>query len=229
MSDEHVHLQLRTCKGEPFTIKYANDLAEFFFRTNLSYRYDEWAKADAHPNRITPGDISAINQTMAAHSAAKRWTTLTDGDVNLSCLLRLDRDWDLFDMPDAAWQEHDLETRLGDAFEVTMGPYRGAAVATKVLHIKRPALIPVCDSVVANVMGTTLLDSGDWKRVREFVVHLRSQGRANLDGLKAMQERLGRAGFDRTTVRIFDSVLWTYGHQDGPYAVFGEWLTRVYG
>ena len=44
-----------------------------------------------------------------------------------------------------------------------------------------------------------------------------------------MQGRLADAGFDRTLVRILDSVLWTFGLSDGPYAVFREWLARVYG
>ena len=229
--DHHVHVDLKldTLKGEPLTISYADDLAEFFFRTNVSYRYDEWAKADAHRDRITAGDVSAINQTMAARSSAKHWTKFTDSDADLDCLLGLSRKWDLFEMSDAAWREHDVESRLGDTFEATMGPYRGAAVVTKVLHIKRPALIPVCDSIVANVLGTSLSDSSDWKSTRDFVVHLRTQGRANLEGLRTMQGRLADAGFDRTLVRILDSVLWTFGLSDGPYAVFREWLARVYG
>jgi len=225
----HIHLKLQPLKGAPFVIPYADDVAEFFFRTNLSYRYDEWAATDTNRNRITAGDITAINQTMAARSSAKHWDKFTTAKSDLASLAALDTRWDLFEMTDEAWKSNDMETALAKVFESVMGPYRGAAVVTKVLHIKRPKLIPVCDSVVAATMGTALDNSSDPWSVGRFVVHLRAQGRENLDSLSAIQERLRVIGFDRSLVRILDSILWTSGLREGPYAVFRDWLTRVHG
>jgi hypothetical protein len=196
---------------------------------HLSYRYDEWAAKDANRNRITAGDITAINQTTAARSPAKHWDKLTTPKSDLPSLAALDTRWDLFEMTDEAWKSNDMEAALAKVFDAVMGPYRGAAVVTKVLHIKRPKLIPVCDSVVAATMGTTLDNSSDPWSVRRFVVHLRSQGRENLESLRTIQQRLHAIGFDRSLVRILDSILWTSGLREGPYAVFRDWLTKVHG
>lgn len=228
MSDQHVHLEFVPLHGESFTIAYADDLAEFFFRANASASgegsYDEWTLSAHDPNRITAGDITAVNRTMAARTAPKRWTSFTESVEDAGWLSALDLGWDLFAMPEGEWLRHGVQTRLGDAFKAVMGPYRGAAVATKVLHIKRPRLIPVCDSYVARTMCVQLWDSADWHSLLALVVHLRKQGRANAEGLRVIRERLRAAGFERTAVRILDALLWMHAGDSGPYAAFSAWL-----
>jgi hypothetical protein len=46
-------------------------------------------------------------------------------------------------------------------------------------------------------------------RLAEIVLHIRERGRANLPALKKIQAELRRDGFDRSLVRIIDSVLWS--------------------
>jgi hypothetical protein len=98
-------------------------------------------------------------------------------------------------------------------------------VATKVLHIKRPRLIPVCDSYVARTMGVEFLGSAD---LLQLVLHLRKQGQANLEALHEIQVRLGEIGIERTLVRILDALLWMRGKERGEYAVFAQWTHEVY-
>jgi len=98
-----------------------------------------------------------------------------------------------------------------------------------VLHIKRPRLIPVCDSYVAATMGIQLADSSDWHSLLELVLHLRTQGQANLASLLTIQTRLSKAGLERTLVRILDALLWMQANERGEYVVFADWLRKTYG
>jgi hypothetical protein len=227
----HVRLDLTPLRGEHFSIPYAGDLAEFFFRANESSvgvgSYDEWVLLAHDPHRITTGDIGAVNRTMAARTSPSRWADFTAASDNADWLLALEADWDLFATPESEWRQRRVQTRLGEAFAAVMGPYRGAAVVTKVLHIKRPRLIPVCDSYVAATMGVQLGDSSDWGSLLALVSHLREQGRRNLDGLTTIQARLHEAGISRSSVRILDALLWMRARSTGPYTTFASWLQET--
>lgn len=226
---QHVHLNLAPVKGSPFAIHNAGELAEFFFRANASScgpnAYDACVLKGRNLNRITSDDISAVNQTMAARTPHKYWTEFTEANTDEPWLTALDPDWDLYSMPESDWLQHVVHKHLGEVFRKVMGPYRGPAVVTKVLHIKRPRLIPVCDSYVARAMGVELVDSSGLQRL---VMHLHKQGQANLTTLLEIQARLGEIGIERTLVRILDALLWIRGNERGEYAVFEQWLHEVY-
>jgi len=226
---QHVHLELVPLNGSPFTIHHAGDLAKFFFRANASSvgpnAYDVCVGKGMNPNRITDDDVTAVNQTMAARTSHKHWKAFIDAPIDASWLTALDPGWDLFAMPEKEWLQHVVHKHLDVAFKAVIGPYRGPAVATKVLHIKRPRLIPVCDSYVARTMGVELLDSGALLRL---VMHLRRQGQANLEALLTIQARLSEIGIERTLVRILDALLWMRGNERGEYFVFEQWLHEVY-
>jgi hypothetical protein len=95
-------------------------------------------------------------------------------------------------------------------------------VITKVLHIKRPQLIPVLDSLVAEQIGARAgEDLSTWV---ETVERVRAVGRANLDELRAIQEHLRSNGIsDRTLVRILDALLWTSSPGSYLYARLMGW------
>ena len=161
--DQRVQVDLVPLNGSPFTIHYADYLAEFFFRANASSfgpnAYDDCVLKGMNPNRITSDDVSAVNQTMAARTPHKYWTDFTEVTTDEPWLTALDPDWDLYAMPETEWLQHVVHKHLDEAFKAVIGPYRRPAVITKVLHIKRPRLIPVCDSYVARTMGVELVDS----------------------------------------------------------------------
>ena len=218
MSGEHIRLKLKTCQGVPLAIDQAGEFAEFFFRTNASSAgpkaYDAWVLKGADPNRITVDDVAAVNRTMAARTPYKYWTKFTDVDADEPWLAALDPEWDLYAMPENEWLKQVVHRGLGEAFKEVMGPYRGPAGTTKVLHIKRPRLIPVCDSYVAGVMGVRFGDEVKWQDLLRLVMHLRRQGQANLDALLTIQQRLQKAGFERSLVRILDALLWMRGAEN---------------
>jgi hypothetical protein len=92
-------------------------------------------------------------------------------------------------------------------------PEVGLPRATKVLHKKRPALIPILDSVVeAYLRGVEGFErSGDF--ARDAVTLTRGYKReleAGLPALRALQAALRSHGIDLTEVRLLDLFLWGY-------------------
>jgi Family of unknown function (DUF6308) len=99
--------------------------------------------------------------------------------------------------------------RLFDAFADISGI--GFSKTTKALHRKRPALIPILDSVVQAYLATD--DPG---RVEPFgnraIAFVRSYKRdldRNRAALKEIQRELGRRGHRLTEVRILDIMIWS--------------------
>ena len=56
-------------------------------------------------------------------------------------------------MSDDQWQRNGCSDRIGTLFAEIFGLHRRAAVVTKLMHLKRPNLIPICDSLVAGNDG----------------------------------------------------------------------------
>lgn len=113
------------------------------------------------------------------------------------------KDWSLLEMSPAEWADRDVADLLATLLRVLRGPHRNTAVLSKVLHLKRPALIPVLDSLIAQQVGWT-----DGVPAIALIEHLRLEGGANLDVLRAAQSHLRTLGVERTLVRIFDALLW---------------------
>jgi hypothetical protein len=197
------------------TIEGAQWLAETFFRRDPSATgpgsYDAWidqTQADAERrDRIVDEDITAINRTMATRSPHKTWAPVV-ASRDWAWLEALDRQWRLFDMTPQEWSLNRVPDRLAAAFGAIQRKGLGIAVTTKVLHIKRPALVPVLDSLVL-----AQIDSRTTDDVRTWVIALESArrvGRANIDALNLIRRHLVLAGLpERTLVRILDGLLWT--------------------
>ena len=160
-------------------------------------------------DRITTADIQAINRTMRARSAHESWQPLLDRD--LIWLAALDLKLDLIGAAEADWQAADGERLAITALTETIGHGRGPSVATKVLHLKRPRLFPVLDDFVAVMLGVNMPTDPTPRRTEiaaGLLVHLRAQGRANLQQLEAIRRILSIEGVDRPLVRILDAILW---------------------
>ncbi len=129
-------------------------------------------------------------------------------------------------MPETEWLQHIVHKHLDDAFEAVMGPYRGPAVVTKVLHIKRPRLIPVCDSYVARTMGVEL--SGQRRTCSSWSCIY--AGRARRTWRRCSRYRLGstRSASSAPSCASSTRLLWMRGNERGEYVVFEQWLHEVY-
>ena len=163
---------------------------------------------------------------MAARTAHARWTDLfTEGP--LSILSSLGKRWDLIEATPEQWTGESIASHVADAIAEMWAAHRGHAVITKMLHLKRPSLVPVLDSLVIDQLG------GRGKSVEQVLEHLRSVGRSNRDALRQIQTHLvSLAGcdqrpIDRTTVRILDAVLWSTHPASVLYPLLARWRTTL--
>ena len=208
---EPVRIKIQRLDGGPeLVINGAQWLAELFFKLDPSAvgpgSYD--ARVAVTPkDRFEDDDITAVNRTLATHSAHAWWSDLLDLEAP-TWLAELDPAWDLYELSDEAWAAMRVSARLAAALAAMDAKNRKLAVVTKVLHLKRPALVPVLDSLVIGQLGAR------GKNPLIIVEHVRRVGRANLEALLAVQHLATTTGEDgqpicRTLVRISDALLWT--------------------
>jgi hypothetical protein len=212
-------------------IDHADERAAFFFVSNISSvattGYDQRVVNPQNPpDQLTQPDIRAINTTMRARTAHKHWQQFTGSAGPLGWLQELSASWDLFTMDDEAWTAAQCEMRILAALTAVMGPYRTTSITTKLLHLKRPNLIPICDSYVCSMVGKRADNAIE---TTMLIMEVRGIGRANLDALAEISQRLRSIGINRTLVRILDSLLWSAFQTRGPEAEFGRWLVRWHG
>ncbi|HEX2766788.1 MAG TPA: DUF6308 family protein [Candidatus Limnocylindria bacterium] len=217
----------RLDRGPRLVIEEPATLALHFFSTDASSvaanSYDAQA-GKGEPDRITSDDIRAINQTMRARSPHSAWEALT-GAAHLPWLGAIDPAWDLIATDDETWQAVGGPVLLAAAIEASVGPYRRLSVATKVLHLKRPRLFPVLDSLVVDLIGGL----GFVSRPSRLLIHLREQGRANLTSLTAIQRELADHPdrYERSLVRILDALLWSSHPTAGIAPGLKDWEHRI--
>jgi hypothetical protein len=102
-------------------------------------------------------------------------------------------------------------TRLFDAFADIRGV--GFSKMTKALHPKRPALIPMLDSVVQAYLirdEPVTGSSGSFgERATMLVRSYKRDVDRNRSALHKIQQDLARQGYRLTEVRIFDLLIWS--------------------
>ena len=205
-------LTLRRLDGGEFHLD-APALALHFFKTDPSSvaigAYDSLAGRTT-VDRIDRADIQALNRTMRARTPHAAWESQLGRP--LAWLAAVPADLDLIEASDAEWEAIGGGELVRAALEATVVRGIGVAVATKLLHLKRPRLFPVLDSLVAQMLGAPLAGDGPTKmrvaQAMRLVAHLRREGRRNLDDLRQLQRDLDAVGIERSLVRILDAVLW---------------------
>jgi uncharacterized protein DUF6308 len=135
------------------------------------------ASPDNSPNQFEVADVRAINTTMMARTQYVHWEVFTKSTKPLPWLSELDRTWDLFEMDEGAWGAADCEAKILAALSEIMALYRTTSISTKILHIKRPRLIPICDSYVTGMIGGR---AGGPSATMKLIVDVRAVGRRTL-------------------------------------------------
>lgn len=192
---------------------------EFFSKDASSVGQKAYDARAGHgdPDRITADDVRAINETMRARARHSAWENEFAAVEPLPWLKAISLDWDLIATDVAIWEAANATAVCAEAVAKATGPYRGPSVATKVLHLKRPRIFPVLDSLVLEQIGATS------QRVPVLLDHLRRVGRTNLEELKAVHTSLDKAGYPRTLVRILDGLLWASHPDAGLAPQLGNW------
>jgi hypothetical protein len=218
----------RVDAGPAIFIDGAQWVAELFFRLDRSAvgskSYD--ARVLSCPkDRFELADLRAVNGSMATRMPDKWWIELLDG-VPRPWLTAIDSSWALLDLSDGVWHDAHVAARVGAALAEMVGDHRGLSVATKLLHLKRPALVPILDSLVVDQLG------GRGSKATRLVEHMREEGRRNLDQLRSIQGGLATiSGADgqpirRSLVRILDVLLWATHPASALYPVLGDWRSE---
>lgn len=99
--------------------------------------------------------------------------------------------------------------QIFDAFADIRGV--GLSKTTKALHPKRPALIPMLDSVVQGYLADDDLGpkAPFGERALELVRGYKRDLDANRAPIRAIRRQLERRGYDLTEVRILDLLIWS--------------------
>lgn len=233
----------RCAGGDPLVIPNARRVAEAFFAIDASSRpplnddatepYDEWsASPNNKANRIEAYDLRVLNSSMRARTNAGWWTEHT-AQNELDWLVQVDPAWDLLEYSDEQWEACDGEAAVERLMLGIMRKGISVSVGTKMLHLKRPRLVPVLDDLVVQQLGGYVSSQAKYEtrahQMRELVAHVREQGRleANYTALSAIHDHLAApvTGQPRTLVRIFDALLWS-SHPSSLIAPMQDLLAR---
>ena len=217
----------RVDAGPTLVIDGAQWVAELFFRLDRSAvgpkSYD--ARVVSCPkDRFELQDLRAVNGSMATRMPDKWWIELLDG-VPRPWLAAVDPSWALFDLSDGEWVKAHVADRVGAALAEMVGDHRGLSVATKLLHLKRPALVPILDSLVVDQLG------GRGAKATKLIEHMREEGRQNLDALRAIRTRSPRSSAP-TVSRSIDrwsassTCSWATHPASALYPVLGRWRSE---
>lgn len=168
--------------------------------------YQGYDAMPAGGDELTEADIRAANRMIARMGPADAQALLSRRDQIRDALIAIPASASLAD-PSVPWRE--LKS-LYVAVDGLRGI--GLARATKVLHKKRPALIPILDEVVARYLaGVDGAVSGSLA-VRGVAL-TRSYHRELhhvLPALTHVRSELDRRGFYLTECRLLDIYLWAY-------------------
>ena len=147
---------------------------------------------------------------MRARSKHDWWASVLDR--RLDWLAEIPLDLDLISTSDKRWAATRGSGLAFAALDGLIGPHRGAAVATKMLHLKRPRFFPVLDDLVAQMLGinppSSMRREQHVELAHRLILHVRHEGRQNLKQLQEIRRALADEGISRSLVRILDAVLW---------------------
>jgi hypothetical protein len=188
-----------------------------FFRRDKSsvdgeLSYDDRAMTPGRPDEFDRTDAAVIRRGMGLDRIRKTvWDWLVDA-ADVTVLEALPRNVHLADVSEDEYPairegiEAALREFVGD------GEYRGLTVASKALHLKRPMLMPICDSYAVAVLKIPLkADASKAERVAagleasDMIWQAVKDNRAELDGICAL---LDDRALPRAPVRVLDALLW---------------------
>jgi Family of unknown function (DUF6308) len=205
--EPEIALRIERLDGELLVLDGLGLARAFFAGDSGEDSFDSLA-GTGNPNRIELDDILVLNRTARARSPHGVWAPLLEAST--PWLAAIDPELDLLAADNGEWASAGGDALVAAALRATIGPGRGMAVATKLLHLKRPRLFPMLDRLVAEMLGAAPTGADERRVATAFALtgSIRSQGRRNLDALRAIEGRLAEAGTRCSLVRILDAVVW---------------------
>jgi len=159
-------------------------------------------REDALPGSFGELDLRAANRGGARISTAEIDAVL-ERRTEIEAALRAIPPAASLTRREVPWPEL---TRLFDAFAGIRGV--GFSKMTKALHPKRPALIPMLDSIVQQYLGASSAESFG-EGATELVRRYKQDLDRNRIPLRELRRELERRGYRLTEVRILDLLIWS--------------------
>ena len=201
-------------------LDHADEVALKFFTEDISSRdpdcpsYDERATSEAKPS-YDEADTTAIRRGMRLNRAPSELWVWARNSAPVGLLADLPPDLDLIDAADDDFAQvrEQLEAALSGFVAEQSGEWRRLAVATKIIHLKRPSLVPILDGNVLRILGVNLRGDAPHAAQVELglkaIALIRREGRRNRDALAAIEAKLLERDLARSPARILDALLWT--------------------
>ena len=149
-------------------------------------------------------DIRVANRMQARISSKVRQKILSRRADIESALTRIPSDCDL--------SQDELPDALAQLFAAIMSKDVKLARATKILHKKRPKLIPILDSVIQKyahkVSQSSLEYADDVKRAMIYCQVMQKELKHSSKALSAIQKNIAKEGIRLSKVRILDILIW---------------------
>jgi len=174
--------------------------------------YDRWA-IENNRDYVEREDVAVAN-TFQARTPWGKWQPSL-GAIN-QALAQIDVKWGLFDpLPEEIWLQRRMQVQA--LFEAAMRGGIGYASGTKVLHLKRPNLIPICDSVIVRRLAVQTRGNTYPAVAISCMEELRKIGMSGQNRAVLGEAKNYVAGIlgsesayaHATDVRILDAVLWS--------------------
>jgi len=204
-------IRLEMLSGSVLTFDDPAPLIRLFVGPDGIDGYDDWARRSP-PDHLVAEDVTVLNTYARARSGHVHWQALLD-DQAPAWLANIDPGWDAAMTGESAWERAGIERRVEAAFEAMCGPHRGLSVVSKMLHLKRPRLIPLLDALVVEQLGlgvpsqaTPEVKAGYAARV---IAHLAAQARSNRAALVGLRRELGAEGIELSAIRLIDILVWS--------------------
>lgn len=196
------------------TIDDPLDRALEFVRRDWSYRDYDLAPVE-QDDRLTAEDIAVANKIVARMSASVQAAVLERAPLINRALAKI---------PPAATlcaPEAEIEwDALGELYQTMWRiPEVGLPRATKILHKKRPALIPILDSVVEGYLRAVdpiprgAFDTVGVALTRSYRVELERNGNT----IACVRSSLATRGINLTECRILDMFTWAFSGVYDPW------------
>ena len=200
--DEIPHFLEKLCA---FCLAFPYDGSDSFPET-VAHENASGGAADAD------ADIAAAKRLGARGATAAAWEEMKHNESIQDVLGHTSPDWRLFDLGGAAWQE-EAKPAIQRILSLCLR-IRGIGVAnaTKLFWVKRPHLIPICDSIVMNrLIGTRGADVCAAMHCIEMMRNIGIKHQPLLhEGSVHLTEHLDDGNPYRRLfeVRILEAVLW---------------------
>ena len=187
------------------TISDCLQKVEAFCERDASYRSYDLPTEVRRDNKLTEGDIRFANRMVARMGQLVIDSLLSRASAISTALSSIEPAASLADV-------HIPWLALEQLFTATLGPEVGPARATKILHKKRPALIPILDSVVARYCQAICSGKPTGQTGAAMMVSYMRAIKADVDRNRSVLEAIGLAT-GLSIVRVFDILLWGYEYE----------------